>query len=776
VDAPRVDAPSVYNASQIMKKIIQITLLLCLHFGGFSQKNLVWDFPLPRTHTGVLMGNGTQGLMIWGEANVLKITIGRAGFWDRRGGNPFTAKATFQDVKKLLEAKDDKAMKELFAVPKNEGSPNLGHPQQMGGGRLEITFPEGWKLLRGDLDLQKAELKIVLKNPSGKEEIATILQASNDEIAWVNLPKNCQVVCQLIPSWNYVQKQLEAVGIQAPVVSTIGDATKNLGQSFTQTLPADESLTIDWNRKNDNNILITSTLGKSTSKNTDLLQLKSQRDIYWKKYWETVPKINLPDKNLQEIIDYGLYKQASVTPPQGVAAALEGCFNEEYQLPPWSNDYHFNINIEMIYTPALASNRAEHLMPLWKMMASWMPTLQTNGEKFFGRKGALMLPHAVDDHCQVVGTFWTGTIDHACTAWMAYLAWQHYRYTMDKEVLDKTAWTLLEGAFEGYWAMLEEVEDGKGGKRFSLPISVSPEYRGDRMDAWGRDASFQLAALHRIAKILPEAAKILNKPIDPRWADVDKRLPQFTTFEGVYMDEWKLSNKRIALWQGQDLIESHRHHSHLASIFPFATINPQSTDYQSIVSNSISAWTYRGAGGWSGWCVPWASTLLSRVNNPDGAVSWLHYWKDNFTNEGRGTLHNAAFKGQSLISDGGWFKEKDEKKNREIMQLDAGFGAMTAIYELLVQNREDVIYVLPAIHRDWKNFDFENIGAEGAFQISAKVKEGKIQEIKVKSLAGGTLKLAHNLGEDFLLNGQATKGNILEKQCIIGEEILLKRK
>ena len=36
-----------------------------------------WDFPLPRTHAGMLQGNGTMGVMIWGEGSVLRLTIGR---------------------------------------------------------------------------------------------------------------------------------------------------------------------------------------------------------------------------------------------------------------------------------------------------------------------------------------------------------------------------------------------------------------------------------------------------------------------------------------------------------------------------------------------------------------------------------------------------------------------------------------------------------------------------------------------------------------------------
>ncbi len=745
-------------------------------------KVLSWPFPVHRTHAGILMGNGVQGLMIWGEGRQLNITIGRAGFWDHRGGNEFSARTTFAEVKKLLQAKDEAGIKKVFELPKTSDQ-GLGHPQQMGGGRLELTLPEGWTLQRGDLYLEKALLQIIVTDPDQKEYTLKINQSVGAEIVWVEMPVALtgKIAAELVPSWQFTGEQLTKAGIAEPKKwnQTRESGTKITG--FTQELPADDPLAIGFTSQG-NQIVLASALGKEPDKSvTKLLNslnttvICKEADTWWKNYWTDVPRIGLPDPYLQEIVDYGLYKQACATPPQGIACALQGPFMEEYQLPPWSNDYHFNINIQMIYWPALATNRLSHFAPLWNMIKGWMPQLKYNGEKFFGREGAMLLPHAVDDRCRVVGTFWTGTIDHACTAWMAQMAWAHYRYGMDQKVLEEIAWPLLQGAFEGYWAMLEEVDDGKGGKRLSLPVSVSPEYRGSAMNAWGRDASFQLAALHRVARILPEAAKLVNKPIDSRWMDVQKRLPLYTTVEGIWHNEWNQSNRRIALWEGMDLIESHRHHSHLGAIYPFATISPQDTAQQKIIWNSLNAWKYRGAGGWSGWCVPWASIIWSRCGQPEAAVNWLHYWKDNYTNEGRGTLHNAANNGTSVMGAPIWSKRPAATPNREVMQLDAGFGALNAVLELLVQNREDAIYVLPDLHRDWKELQFENIRTEGAFMVSAQVTAGKTQEIRVKSLVGGPLRLAHGLGESFQLNGKPANGQLLVRECKAGEEFVLRR-
>jgi hypothetical protein len=760
-------------------RLTLLAFLFSLSALAQSKQPLVWHFLINRPHAGILLGNGTQGLMVWGGGRQLNITIGRAGFWDHRGGNEFSTKTTFQDVKRLLQAGDEAGIKKAFDIPKNKDV-GFGHPQQLGGGRLEITLPEGWSLTQAELNTKEGKIIVITANPQKVLQTLLIQQAKDTdyETAWITLPNalNKSVTCKLIPAWEAIQDKAKEIGISTPETFELGPA-----KGFTQMLPNDLPLSISYQQQG-SLISIASAIHQKAPNATlmrlsvfDAAKVTSANQKYWQDYWASVPKISLPDPVLQEIVDYGLYKQACVTPPQGVAATLQGPFMEDYQVVPWSNDYHFNINAEMIYWPALATNRLSHFAPLWTMMKGWMPTLKQNGESFFGRKGALMLPHAVDDRCHVVGTFWTGTIDHACTAWMAQMAWQHYRYGLDqpdaKQVLNEVAWPLLVGAFEGYYAMLEEIPDSTGGKRFSLPISVSPEYGGSGMNAWGRDASFQLAALHRICRILPQAAVAMGQPIDPRWADVDKRLPAYTTIKGVWMPEFNQSNERIALWKDKDLDGSHRHHSHLAGIYPFATIDLTDPVQRKIVDNSLTTWRFRGPGAWTGWCVPWASILLTRTGQTEAAVSWLHFWKDNFTNEGRGTLHNANNNGTSIFGAPDWTKQS---QNREVMQLDGGFGALNAVLELLVQSRDDGVYVLPDRPRNWRDLSFDRIRTEGAFQIGATMKDGQLVEVRVKSLAGGPLTLVHSLGERYQVDSKPMQGNRFIRTCKAGETIILK--
>jgi len=734
---------------------------------------MIWHFPLPRVHTGILLGNGTQGLMVWGGES-LNITVGRAGFWDHRNGTEFTTRVNFSGLRKLLEAGDEQGVRAAFS--KNQNEMGYRRPTQLGCGRIEISFHKNMHPTHAELDLRNASLTVHLANDAGETAMANIRQAMDAEVAWIACAEIAGI--KTIPTWESIGELLAADGCKEPETWASHDAA-----GFCQGLPADDPLALAWHRR-DGHIVIATALGpdaapraRSMAEESDIHAATARSDTWWRKYRRDVPRVKLPDAALQEIWDYGIYKQAGLTTPGAIAATLQGPWMEDYQIPPWSNDYHFNINAQMIYWPALSTNRLSHFQPLWDLLRRWMPLLRENAAKFFGAQDALMLPHAVDDRCSVVGSFWTGTIDQACTAWMAQMAWLYYRYSLDEKFLRDLAWPMLTGAFNGYWAMIDEIEED-GVKKLSLPVSVSPEFGGAGMHAWGRNASFQLAACHFLANTLPLAAQILGKSEDPRWAEVRELLPPYTVNDPAH---------GIGLWHGQELSESHRHHSHLGALFPFRTVDPRDPAHRDVVLKSLRHWLHMGAGEWTGWCVPWASILCSRCEFADAAVAWLHWWRDVFTNIGRGTLHDADFPG-AVTKDhdmlrGGNTAElvqtnlatpQNSGRAAEIMQMDAGMGAITAISELLVQCRGDLVAVLPAIPASWRELRFDGIRTEGAFIVGATLKNSRLCEVRVKSLACAHLKLAHGLGKTFVVNGERRTGTIFSTPATRGENFTLR--
>ncbi|HEY0056333.1 MAG TPA: hypothetical protein VGB63_13335 [Pedobacter sp.] len=748
-------------------------ITLSVSVAGQGNKLLKWDFPINRTHAGMLLGNGRQGLMVWGK-DTLHITVAHAGFWDRRGGNNFTERVNYEQFKKLVQKKDEASLKRLFSNASDNGLSI--NPQQLSAGLVKIAFPKNYKLQSGDVNLQKGIISIRMLNPQKKVVTLLLQQSVQKSISWVELPAELQgkVKAFLVPMYELNKQDLTARGILPPETWT------SLQRSgFTQSLPSDAPLSMMIENKG-NRVSIATSVGylskaevsEKINKFNPATEILANSN-WWKSYWNRVSEVRLDDPVLQEIADYGLYKQACSTPPHGLACTLQGPFMEEYALPPWSSDYHFNINEQLIYTPALASNAVEHFDPLIRLIDSLMPVFQKYGENFFSNKKAYLIPHAVDDRGQAIGGYINGSIDHATTAWVAYMLWQHYLYSGDKETLRRITYPLLKGAFEGFNTMIEETRATDGKVQLSLPISVSPEY-GDMLEGIGKNSSFQLAAFHKVLQILPEASLVLNEPVNERWNYVETNLPPFSIIKSAEGESNADKPVKIGLWEGQDLAESHRHHSHLASIYPFESVNYLKPPYRQVYEKSYWSWVNSGMGAWAGWSFGWASMLHGRTGRTEAAVSLLHYWRQNFVNEGRGTLHHATNTGMSVFSESVWPKEIFKRKNSEIMQIDAGFGALSAVLDLLVRDQFGIVNILPNKHWNWKNISFKRVRSQGGFLISAEVKDNVIERIQIESTLGGKIKLNHSLGNRYTLDGVSKGDELLELDIPKGKTVVLK--
>ena len=110
--------------------------------------------------------------------------------------------------------------------------------------------------------------------------------------------------------------------------------------------------------------------------------------------------------------------------------------------------------------------------------------------------------------------------------------------------------------------------------------------------------------------------------------------------------------------------------------------------------------------------------------------------------------------------------------------MDASMGALTAVFELLVQNIDnDIIDVLPRIPSGWKMFGFSNILAEGAFLISAEVRNGETVKISIRSKRGGLLKLKHGMGRAVKVDNEEISNTpqVITRLMEENEELILER-
>ena len=719
-----------------------------------------WNFPLRTTHEGMIAGNGTMGVMIFGEASTLKITIGRADLWDHRGGMLWSKKQNYKDIKRALEANDADAINQIFQTDTEniDGLPN--RPSIIQVGRFDIGLPKGANLTCGEIFFKKGIVKVAYTHESKTKEI-TISQNINDVIK-IEFEDNKEIKSITpVTAWQYQEDLFKSISFEPPI--SIED--ENI-IGWEQKLPVDPSIKI-VSLKDDNKIWISSERG-DTSSPTDCLvkaakaneNFDKELQDWWQAFWSDVPEIDIPNEDLMFLYYYGMYKFATFTNPEGTPATLQGPWIEEYNFPPWSSDYHFNINVQMCYWPAYQSGKFEHLMPIFDLVLSWKEQMQKNARLFIGIEDGYMLPHAVDDRCTCMGSFWTGAIDHACTAWMAIMMFEYVEYTNDFEFLKEQAFPFMKGAMRVYEEMLEW-----DGDICSFPVSVSPEYRGSAMNAWGKNASFQLAATHKLLEELQSACRILNETEDSSWEKIQVGLPKFTTI-----------NSRIALWEGTDLDESHRHHSHLGAISPFDVIDPFDSEHKSIVSNSINHWVSKGMGQWSGWCMTWASMLNSRLKNGTMAEAMLELWKKFFTNRGHGSLHDANLTGLSTMGAPKFYQPAGSGVCP--MQMDGAMGSIKAIQEMLIHSRRNVYTIFPGVPERWSNCQFKDMACKGTIRVSAEMKNEQIEFVKLTTQSASTFKL-ENPWKDSKVNIDrngtisTVEGNILEIEIKPGEQIII---
>jgi hypothetical protein len=107
------------------------------------QEYLRWDFPLPRVHAGIELGNGVLGLSVWGD-ECLHLTIGRTGFWDHRGATSFARSITYSHLRELLGAGREAEVR-VLAKPGATLLRTAPRADQVRSRRtLELLFPRGF--------------------------------------------------------------------------------------------------------------------------------------------------------------------------------------------------------------------------------------------------------------------------------------------------------------------------------------------------------------------------------------------------------------------------------------------------------------------------------------------------------------------------------------------------------------------------------------------------------------------------------------------------------
>ncbi|MGG1514175.1 hypothetical protein ABE504_02100 [Paenibacillus oryzisoli] len=723
-----------------------------------------WTLETSFCHDGIPLSNGVFGALVWFEGETVMLTINRADFWDHRGGMIWQEACTYERLKSFLQGGDFEAARQLYTTMMMNGKEK--RPARLAMGRYEVKLKPGVSIVSAELRLKEAEAVLRCRTSEGERFIRLSVPIDSPTLA-VSCDAEVIASVEAKPSYSFEKVKAYWNDFEIP-------APRRIRGGWVQELPEDPACAV-MSEHTDSRLWIAAEYGSSVEAavqaaysrireagHLDYDAALASTRMHWHALWEQAADISLPDREIENMYYLGLYRMLGNSMPGRIAPTLQGPWAEDYRNPPWSCDYHFNINVQECLWPAYGANLLDSLKPLFKMVDSWKPTLALNAKRFVGIDDGYMLGHSVDDRGRPVGGMWTGTIDQANTSWVAQMMWQYAEYAGDEQFLLEDVYPFMKKALNVFFAMME-----RDGDAYALPVSVSPEYGGSSPEGLGRNSTFFLVNVHFLCdKLLKlEERYGLDAEYAAFVADIRAKLPAYTAGPRQFQEFDRKPGLELYLWEGQPLEVSHRHHSHLAGIYPFDTLDMSDPEEAAIVLNSYKSWVDKGMGRWAGWSMPWASMIHNRLGKPDMALLSLKLLKEVFMMPSYASQHNGTYEGFTQFA------------GRETMQIEACIAASAAVLEMFVQCVRGKIRVFTGVPARFKDASFSGVRAEGAFLLSGKKENGKVISVTVYSEQRNVLRLFHPFeGEATVLrDGRravvSAAGGVIELGLRAGETV-----
>ncbi|MEM2239388.1 MAG: hypothetical protein QXL27_03635 [Candidatus Bathyarchaeia archaeon] len=705
-----------------------------------KQHDLIYEYAPFEWSCGIPLANGEIGALIWGDGNPLKITLDKYDTWELRTATPTDPRYNYASLRKLIEEKKfDEARHIFMDLTRFSGRIEEPYPTRIPLPRIELRFTDNVEKFTARLQLYDAVASGSMVSRKGRIYWRCFVHSRKNlialELQYLGEIRLKDVKIDLGHLDERAKKALKNWGYPDPIYGS-ENGYRWLIQRFPAENAAGGGYVVAWKliERDRREVLYVSVLSFNDSPtplesalkmideavdvDTDALLDSHQR--FWRSFWSK-SFIAIPDSRLENLFYVELYKLACCSMGK-YPCPLQGLWSQDGVLPPWSGDYHLDMNVEETYWPVYASNHLELGRPLYEQFWKNLPRFKQMCREFFGFDGAWSRCEMALDGTPIYG-YWTTNFWPGNGAWLAHMYWLHWLYSQDEDFLRERAYPMMKEFMKTYLNLLELWSDG----RYHIPLSNSPEWEENRPEAWGSDTTCDLAFIRWLASSLLEASKMLGiEDSDAiRWRDVLEKLADYPK-----------DGTGLQIFRGQPLTHSHRHLSHLIPIHPLGILNVEGNEEdRRLIYRSIETILLRGTGEWAGWSFPWMSIIASRIRLSNMAwhmlQTYFYFIKPN-------TFHvNGDYRRFGACA-----------FTYQPMTLEAGFCAATAIMEMLLQSWGGRIRVFPAVPEFWKDAYFHKLRAEGAFLVTSKLKDRMVEYIIVESEAGKTCEVVNPFSEN----------------------------
>lgn len=418
------------------------------------------------------------------------------------------------------------------------------------------------------------------------------------------------------------------------------------------------------------------------------------------------------DPHLVELIfQYGRYLLISSSRPGTLPANLQGIWANKIQTP-WNGDYHTDVNVEMNYWPTEVTNLSEMHLPLFDLIESLGEPGKKTAAVQYHLKGWVVHPITNTWGYTSPGEAASWGMHTGAGAWMCSHIGEHYAFTGDKAFL-KRMYPVLKGSVEFYLGWL--IEDPKTGKLVSGP-AVSPENTFIAPD--GSQSQISMGPSHD-QQVIWQLFK------DFIYASGELGInDEFT--KQVGNAQTKLagpkigSDGRLMEWAEEfpEAEPGHRHISHLFAVHPGSQINIEQTPELATAAKKSLDYRIAKGGGHTGWSAAWLINQYARLQDGEKALESLNTVLSKSTSPNLFGQHPP-------------------------FQMDANFGATAGIAEMLIQSHGGIIRLLPAIPKEWATGEVKGLRARGGYEVDIKWSNGKLVSAVIFSEKGGDVMIKY---------------------------------
>lgn len=392
---------------------------------------------------------------------------------------------------------------------------------------------------------------------------------------------------------------------------------------------------------------------------------------------------------------------------------LQGVWNNRNN-PPWSSDYHMNVNLQMNYWPTYSTNMAECAKPLVSYIDSLREPGRVTAKIYAGVESTTENPeNGFMAHTQNTPFGWTcpgWSFDWgwspAAVPWILQNCWEYYEFTGDKEYMKNNLYPMMKEESTLYDQILIRNNEGD---LVSAP-SYSPEHGPRTMGN-----TYEHALIWQLYNDTIDAANILG-------VDAEKVATWESNMNDLKGPIEVGDDGQIKEWYEETTLGSiasegfgHRHLSHMLGLFPGDLITEDTPEWFQAAKVSMNNRTDAST-GWG---------MGQRIN------TWARLQEGN--------------RAHKLITD--LFKNgmyQNLWDTHTPFQIDGNFGMTSGVAEMLLQSNAGFINILPGLPDVWADGSYEGLVARGNFEVDATWADKKATNVEVTSKNGGNCILQYD--------------------------------